>query len=128
MGNVKKLSQAVILDLYVSFIQSFIHQWLYSALLGPGLFFSFVIFFTQPVGLLQRMISPSQGCYLHRTTQTQNKSTHKHPWLGVGFEPTIPAFEREKTVHALDSAATVIGPIWINISVFKHCTSKIEEK
>jgi hypothetical protein len=29
------------------------------------------------------------------------------PW--VGFEPTIPAFERAKTVHALDRAATVIG-------------------
>jgi hypothetical protein len=27
----------------------------------------------------------------------------------VWFEPTIPAFEREKTVHALDRAATVIG-------------------
>jgi hypothetical protein len=27
----------------------------------------------------------------------------------VGFEPTIPAFERAKTVHALDGAATVIG-------------------
>jgi hypothetical protein len=27
----------------------------------------------------------------------------------VGFEPTIPVFERGKTVHALDSAATVIG-------------------
>jgi hypothetical protein len=27
----------------------------------------------------------------------------------VGFEPTIPAFERAKIVHALDSAATVIG-------------------
>jgi hypothetical protein len=27
----------------------------------------------------------------------------------VGFEPTIPAFERAKTVHALDRAATVIG-------------------
>jgi hypothetical protein len=34
----------------------------------------------------------------------------------VGFEPTIPAFEREKTVHALDRAATVIG-IEINIDV-----------
>jgi hypothetical protein len=29
------------------------------------------------------------------------------PW--VGFEPTIPEFEREKMVHALDRAATVIG-------------------
>jgi hypothetical protein len=27
----------------------------------------------------------------------------------VGFEPTIPVFERAKTVHALDLAATVIG-------------------
>jgi hypothetical protein len=27
----------------------------------------------------------------------------------VGFESTIPAFERAKTVHALDRAATVIG-------------------
>jgi hypothetical protein len=29
------------------------------------------------------------------------------PW--VGFEPTIPAFERAKTVHALDSAADLCG-------------------
>jgi hypothetical protein len=34
-------------------------------LLGPGLVFSFVIFFTQTVGLLGRVISPSQGRYLH---------------------------------------------------------------
>jgi hypothetical protein len=27
----------------------------------------------------------------------------------VGFEPTIPVFERAKTVHALDRAAAVIG-------------------
>jgi hypothetical protein len=27
----------------------------------------------------------------------------------VGFEPMSPVFEREKTVHALDRAATVIG-------------------
>jgi hypothetical protein len=27
----------------------------------------------------------------------------------VGFESRIPAFERAKTVHALDRAATVIG-------------------
>jgi hypothetical protein len=27
----------------------------------------------------------------------------------VEFEPTIPPFERAKTVHALDRAATVIG-------------------
>jgi hypothetical protein len=27
----------------------------------------------------------------------------------VGFEPTTPVLERAKTVHALDSAATVTG-------------------
>jgi hypothetical protein len=36
-------------------------------------------------------------------TQTQ---TYIHP---VGFENTIPVFERAKTVHALDRAAIVIG-------------------
>jgi hypothetical protein len=29
--------------------------------------------------------------------------------LSVGFELTIPVFERENTVHTLDCAATVIG-------------------
>jgi hypothetical protein len=29
----------------------------------------------------------------------------------VGFEPTIPVFEREETVHALDRAVTVIDPL-----------------
>jgi hypothetical protein len=29
----------------------------------------------------------------------------------VGFEPTIPVFERAKTVHALDRAATGIGAV-----------------
>jgi hypothetical protein len=28
---------------------------------------------------------------------------------GVEFEPTIPVFQRWKTFHTLDSAATVIG-------------------
>jgi hypothetical protein len=34
------------------------------------------------------------------------------PW--VGLEPTIQAFERAKTVHALDCAATVIGSLLIS--------------
>jgi hypothetical protein len=33
----------------------------------------------------------------------------------MGFEPTIPAFERAKTVHALDRVATVIG--------IRHCVA-----
>jgi hypothetical protein len=31
--------------------------------------------------------------------------------LRVGFEPTISVFERAKTVHGLERAATVIGSI-----------------
>jgi hypothetical protein len=30
----------------------------------------------------------------------------------VGFEPMVPVFEREKTVHALDRAATMIGQLY----------------
>jgi hypothetical protein len=40
--------------------------------------------------------------------QTRNKHRQTSmPW--VGFEPTIPAFERVKTIHALNRAATVTG-------------------
>jgi hypothetical protein len=51
----------------------------------------------------------------HRTTQTQNKSTRNHP---LGFEPTIPSFERVKTVHAVDRAATVIRRIQFCVHKF----------
>jgi hypothetical protein len=44
----------------------------------------------------------------HKTTQIQNKSTQTSMLL-VGFEPTMPVFERAKTVHA----ATVIGTLQI---------------
>jgi hypothetical protein len=73
------------------------------------------------VGLHGRVMSPSQGCYL---TQTQNK--HKQtsmPW--VGFEPTIPASERAKTVHALGRAATVIGLSKITPRYFTWLTKGI---
>jgi hypothetical protein len=55
------------------------------------------------VRIVGRIISPSQGCYL---TQIENKHRHMAP---VGFESTIPEFERAKTVHALERAAIVIG-------------------
>jgi hypothetical protein len=40
----------------------------------------------------------------------------------VGFEPTIPVFERAKTVHALDRAATVIGSLVKHSLVYYHIT------
>jgi hypothetical protein len=41
--------------------------------------------------------------------------------LRVGFELTIPVFERAKTVHASDRAATLIGK-------FQYCSCKIFSK
>jgi hypothetical protein len=64
----------------------FIHEWLYSPLLGPGLFCS-VIFFTQTVGLLGRVISPSQGRYLHT-------GQHKH---GINAQADIYALSGIRT-------------------------------
>jgi hypothetical protein len=51
--------------------------------------------------------------HTHRTTQTQNKPIQTSILL-VGFEPTTPAFERAKTLRALDLAATVVG----NVSIY----------
>jgi hypothetical protein len=48
----------------------------------------------------------------HGTTQTQNKRT-QISMPRVGFEPTIPAFERAKTVHDLDGPATVICRLYV---------------
>jgi hypothetical protein len=39
----------------------------------------------------------------------------------VGFEPTIPVFERVKMVHALDCAVTLIG-------IKRHDTSQVNMK
>jgi hypothetical protein len=88
--------------------QSFIHQWLYSPMLGPGLFFSFVISFTQMVGLLGGVISPSQGSYLHTGQHKHIIKAHTDIHALSGIRTQDPAFERAKTVLALYSATTVI--------------------
>jgi hypothetical protein len=88
------------LSIYLSMaLQSFV---------GHGRFLSFLILYIvgkfpwtedQPVA---RPL-PTQ-----RRTQTQNK--RKQTFMpSVGFEHTIPAFERAKTVHALNLEASVIG-------------------
>jgi hypothetical protein len=94
--------------------------WLYSPL-DLSLFFSFLILYRvgmtpwtgdQPIARLL----PT-----HRATQTQNKCTQTSmPW--IGFEPTTPVFERAKTVHALDSAATVIGSFVYYKTLLWHTT------
>jgi hypothetical protein len=45
----------------------------------------------------------------------------------VGFEPTIPVFERVKTVHALDRAAIVIVTVkYIIVKLLTHSSSGTE--
>jgi hypothetical protein len=83
------------------------YLWLYNPC-GPWPLFQFLNLYTfgrtsftgdQPVA--RRLLT-------HKTTQIKNKRT-RISMSRVGFEPTFPVFERAKTVHALDSAATVIG-------------------
>jgi hypothetical protein len=92
---------------YSSVFHYRIYLWLYSLWLGLGRLFSFLIY-TKLVGLLGRGISPSQGRYLRTRQHKQNKRTQTS-MSQVGFEPTIPASVRSKTIHALDRAAAVIG-------------------
>jgi hypothetical protein len=80
-----------------------------TAPLGPGLwFFSFMISL-QTVGLLGRGISPSQGLYLNTGQHKHRINTYSYQTSMpcVGFEHTIPASERAKTVHDLDRSAVV---------------------
>jgi hypothetical protein len=57
----------------------------YSPLLGLSLFVSSVIFLTQTVGFLRRVISPSQGRYLHtgRHKHRINAHTDTHAFSGI---------------------------------------------
>jgi hypothetical protein len=77
---------------------------------GPWPLLSVSWSFSQTVGLLGRVISSSQGLYLNTGQHKHRINAYTHrtsmPW--VGFKPTIPASEREKTVYALDLSATVI--------------------
>jgi hypothetical protein len=77
----------------------------------PGPFIQFRNHFSQTVGLLGRVTSPSHGRYLNTGQHKHriNAYTHQTSMPSVGFEPMIPASEQEKTVHASDPAATVTG-------------------
>jgi hypothetical protein len=76
---------------------SFIYRWVYSSLLGPGLFFNFVIFFMQTVELLGRLISPSQGRYLHTEQHTH---TNIHSLSGIRtHDPCVRASEESSCLR-----------------------------
>jgi hypothetical protein len=98
-----KINQSISLSTYLSICLS-----IYSPLLDPGRFFSFLILYTVGNTPWTRDQPVAMSLPTYRTTQTHNKRTQTSmSW--VEFEHTIPAFERAKTVHALDCAATVIG-------------------
>jgi hypothetical protein len=80
---------------------NFIHRRLYSPLLGPDFFFSVIIFFTQTVGLLGRVISPSQGRYLHTGQHKQNANTDIHALSGIRtYDPNVRASEDSSCLTA----------------------------
>jgi hypothetical protein len=86
------------------------YLWLYYPFVGPWPLFQFL----NPIHCRYDSLDGNQlvarPLSTRRTTQTRNKRAQTSmSW--VEFEPKIPAFERSKTVHALDREATVIGRI-----------------
>jgi hypothetical protein len=80
---------------------------------GPRPLIQFRKHFSQTVGLLGRVVIPSQGLYPNTGQHKHRINTYTHqtsiPW--VRFQPTNPASKRAKALHALDRAATVTGSI-----------------
>jgi hypothetical protein len=92
--------------------------WLYSPL-DLSRSFSFLILYT--VGR-----TPSTGDQpvarplpTHTTTQTQNKRIQTS-MPRVEFDPTIPVFERAKTINALDRTATVIDGRFYYVAIILY--------
>jgi hypothetical protein len=75
---------------------------------GPRPLFQFRNHFSQAVGLLGRVINPSQGRYLNPGQHKNRINAYRHPYLewDSNLRSQRP---REKTIHALYSAATVTG-------------------
>jgi hypothetical protein len=98
----------------------FIHQWLYSSLLCPGIFFSSLIVFTKSVGLLGRVISPSQGRYPHTEQHKHRINAHTdiHALSGIRtHDPSVRASEDSSYLRPGDSCdRAIIHIYWLIIS------------
>jgi hypothetical protein len=66
------------------------------------------------VGLLGRVISPSKGLYLHKTTQHRKTRTNIHALSEIRTHD--PSNQPAKT-HASDRTATVTGKAVLNIKI-----------
>jgi hypothetical protein len=84
-------------------------NWLYVFFLkdlGRFTYRRFLELFRHMVGLLERVISPSQGLYLNRTTLHRKTRTNIHALRGIRTHD--PSNQPAKT-HASDRTATVTG-------------------
>jgi hypothetical protein len=82
--------------------------------LGRLTYRKFLELFRHMVGLLGRVISPSQDLYLHRTTQHRKTRTNIHAFSGIRTHD--PSNQPAKT-HASDRTATVTGIFAFMLSV-----------
>jgi hypothetical protein len=104
-------------------LHSFIHQWLYSPLLGLGLFFSFVIFFytvgRTPWTSDQPVARPLPT---RRTTQTQNtRKQYRHPCLEWDSNPrSQSSSERTQFMPQTTHAVTVIATVKYTINKIQY--------
>jgi hypothetical protein len=94
----------------------FFFLWLYSHLwtLAASHIGGFLNYFRHVVGLLERVISPSQGLYLHRTTQHRKMQTNIHALSRIRTHD--PSNQPTKT-HASDHTATVTGCVCVCVCV-----------
>jgi hypothetical protein len=105
----KLFSFSIHIPIYLSGLSLYLSMALQSFVI-PWQLFQFLILCTVGRTLSTGDQPNARPLPTHRTTQTHNKRTQIFmSW--VGFEPTIPAFERTNTVHVLDRAATVIGTL-----------------
>jgi hypothetical protein len=75
--------------------------------------YRFLELFRHMVGLLGRVISSSQGLYLHRTTQHRKMRTNIHALSGIR---THYSSNQPAKTHALDRTATVTDNIYTSVN------------
>jgi hypothetical protein len=121
----KKRSYLLARYLYIGMyiiLYSCIYLWLYSPC-GIWPLFSFLIY-TQSVGLLGQGISPSQGRCLHTEQHKHRITAHTQTSMRrVGFEATIPVFERAKTIRACNRLVAIYWILFIKgsrITILNH--------
>jgi hypothetical protein len=76
---------------------------------SPCLIFWFPNIFRHMVGLHGRVISPSQGLYLHRTTQHRKTRTNIN--ASSGIRTCDPVYERSRPARPLDRRSNVVRVI-----------------